>query len=268
VTVAVDVQEAISPTPTSAIASSGAVATWAFDGARSTGTRGPGEPLALSAPLQRRVNLVIASVFRLKKDRAMTLRSDKKNDHSFRQGAPMFWRNFHAVRRCVLVALSVPLMGAGVGAAQDFGARIPMEDKGVSTYYVQGHIQGFGAAEFMVDTGSGYTTINEETLAVLEAGGNAHYVKDLVGVMADGSRSRLPVYRIASITIGDECAVHNVEAAIFPGRTRQMLGLSALRKVSPFVFALDPPSLMLSNCGSGVEGSPLGLAPLENGRDS
>lgn len=134
--------------------------------------------------------------------------------------------------------------------AQGFDAEIPMHDKGVSTFYVPGFVEGYGAAEFMVDTGSGYTTINEETLAVLRSGGHAHYVKDLTGVMADGSRTQLPVYRLTSITIGSDCAVRNVEAAIFPGRARQILGLSALRQVAPFLFSVQPPSLYLSNCSS------------------
>ena len=45
-------------------------------------------------------------------------------------------------------------------------------------------------------------------------------------------------------------ALDEVEAAVFAGTTRQILGLSGLRKVAPFVVSVDPPSLVLSNCGS------------------
>lgn len=100
----------------------------------------------------------------------------------------------------------------------------------------------------MVDTGSGYMTINETTLALLEKQGRATYVKDLTGIMADGSRKTVPIYRISSINIGCCCVVRDVEAAVFPGTKRQILGLSALKKVAPFAVSMQPPSLLLSNC--------------------
>jgi hypothetical protein len=46
-----------------------------------------------------------------------------------------------------------------------------------------------------------------------------------------------------------------VEAAVFPGKTRQILGLSALKKAAPFIFSMDPPNLVLSNC-TGVATHP------------
>jgi len=39
-----------------------------------------------------------------------------------------------------------------------------------------------------------------------------------------------------------------VEAVVFPGKTRQILGLSALRQAAPLIFSLNPPKLVLSNC--------------------
>ena len=33
---------------------------------------------------------------------------------------------------------------------------------------------------------------------------------------------------------------------MFPGKTRQILGLSALRQAAPFIFSLNPPELVLS----------------------
>jgi predicted aspartyl protease len=103
----------------------------------------------------------------------------------------------------------------------------------------------------MVDTGSSYLVINERTLASLKEKGHAEYVKKVSGLMADGSRSIVPIYRIASLSIGCCCLVRDVEAAVLPGSTRQILGLSALRKVAPFALSVEPPSLMLSNCEAG-----------------
>jgi Predicted aspartyl protease len=141
----------------------------------------------------------------------------------------------------------------------EFKTRVPMQDKGVSTYYVKAHIDGVGATDFMVDTGSGYTTIDEHTLATLKAQGRARYVKDLLGILADGSQTVVPVYLIPGIVIGGECLVDNVEAAVFPGKTRHILGLSTLRKLSPFVFSMDPPSLLLSNCSPSSSEALLGM---------
>ncbi len=143
---------------------------------------------------------------------------------------------------------------ASVFSAQavDFDSNIPMRDKGAATFYVDGEISGVGAVDLMVDTGSGYMTINEETLGILEASGGATYVKELSGVLADGSILTVPVYLIGQVRIGENCVLNDVEAAVFPGKTRQILGLSALRQAAPFIFSMDPPKLVLSNCTQQV----------------
>lgn len=124
-----------------------------------------------------------------------------------------------------------------------------MNQKRLATYYVEASLHGSGNVEFMVDTGAGYTTINENTLALLVAVNNAEYVGELTGVMADGSQHRLPVYRIKRLVLGKDCVLDDVEAAVFPRDTRMLLGLSALEKAAPFVFSTNPPALSLSNCG-------------------
>jgi len=129
---------------------------------------------------------------------------------------------------------------------------IPMNQKRLATYYIQANMQGSGAVEFMVDTGAGYTTINEHTLERLKQAGNAEYVGQLTGVMADGSQHELPVYRIKHLVLGEDCVLKDVEAAIFPRNTRMLLGLTALEKAAPFVFSTNPPRLSLSNCGTAT----------------
>lgn len=137
---------------------------------------------------------------------------------------------------------------AGKAVAEDFDTLIPMRHGDAATFYVDGHVEGAGAMEFMVDTGSGYLTINEQTLAALQRSGGVTFRRNLRGVLADGSTLMVKVYMLDSINIGGRCRLNNVEAAVFPGNTRQILGLSALRKASPFVFSFEPPSLSLSNC--------------------
>lgn len=149
----------------------------------------------------------------------------------------------------LLFRLLLVLLPASLANAATFHT-IPMNQKQLATYYVEANMHGSGAVEFMVDTGAGYTTINENILALLKQADNADYVGELTGVMADGSRQRLPVYRIRHLVLGKDCVLNNVEAAVFPHNTRMLLGLTALEKAAPFVFSTNPPRLSLSNCGA------------------
>ena len=132
--------------------------------------------------------------------------------------------------------------------AEDISNSVPMRDKGAATYYIDGHITGYGNTEFMVDTGSGYTTINENTLKVLSANGNATYLKKLKGILADGTEKVVSVYRLSTLKLGANCELHNVEAAIFPGDTRHILGLNTLKKTGSFTFSFEPPMLTFDTC--------------------
>ncbi|MBK1704409.1 retropepsin-like aspartic protease [Halochromatium glycolicum] len=159
-----------------------------------------------------------------------------------------------------LSTLSALLLLAGLSAAasralyaEDFRFQIAMTEKSAATYYVPGSIQGYGPIELMVDTGSGYMTINEKTLAVLKRRGAVRYRKQLQGVLADGTELEVPVYTIARMRIGSECWLEDVEAAVLPGSSRPILGLSALRRAAPFIFSVDPPSLTLSGCDAPKE---------------
>ncbi len=158
------------------------------------------------------------------------------------------------MRKNLLIVSStlLPLMLSGMVTAGEFSTTIPMQHKGASTFYVTTEVAGLDTVDFMVDTGSGYATINEETLAVLMQQQSASYIKDLEGILADGSRLVVPVYRVKSMSIGGSCDLENIEVAVFPGNTRQILGLSALRQASPFIFSINPPQLVLSHCNSSI----------------
>ncbi len=140
------------------------------------------------------------------------------------------------------------LVVGGASAAMPAGHVVPMTEKSARTFYVQGEIAGVGAVDFLVDTGSSYNTINEHSLAMLQEQGRASFVRDLIGILANGQRKRVAVYRLDVIRLGDNCELHDVEAAVFPGRTRHILGLSGLRKAGNFTFSFEPPQLTLSSC--------------------
>lgn len=155
------------------------------------------------------------------------------------------------MRRVLLTLLLALMSTVAIAEAEPVRTYVPMHNKGTDTLYVRGSIAGIGEMEFMVDTGASYLALNEETIRILIKSGHARFVKQLTGLMADGRKRKVPVYVISELSIGGHCTIRDVEAAVLPGNTRNILGLSALRKTAPFMFAMDPPSLGLSQCTSG-----------------
>lgn len=156
--------------------------------------------------------------------------------------------------RKVLCLLAVLLAGTTrLAVAGEFDTAVDMRANSATTFYVQGQIAGLGEVELMVDTGSGYMTINEEMLAELQNAGRARYVKQLRGRLANGNEMSVPVYAIEALSIGNGCWLNNIEAAVFPGKTRAILGLNALQRAAPFIFSFEPPRLVLSNCTTTAE---------------
>lgn len=145
------------------------------------------------------------------------------------------------------------LAGASMAAAAgQFGTAVDMQVRDSVTYYVAVRMAGVGTADLMVDTGSGYMTINEQMLAALKQAGQVRYLRQLRGRLANGRELEVPIYNIARLGIGEHCWLDDVEAAVFPGHTRAILGLNALQRTAPFVFSFDPPQLLLSNCEGTV----------------
>lgn len=152
----------------------------------------------------------------------------------------------------ILASISLLLAAAPAESAQ-FETAVPMSKKGTSTYYVPVQFDGELGNELMVDTGSDYVTINTTTFESLQQRGKVDYVKQVGGTLANGVDIVVPIYRITELNIGCCCILHNVEAAVFEGTERQILGLSALKKVAPFAMSVDPAHLMLSDCKAATE---------------
>lgn len=164
------------------------------------------------------------------------------------------------MRRFACILFLVVLGATPSAIAGQFGTTVEMQAKNGSTFYVPGLITGLGAVNWMVDTGSGYMTINEEILALLKGNGLARYVKHLRGRLADGSELEVPIYSIGAISIGDACWLRDVEVAVFPGNTRPILGLNVLQRTAPFIFSFEPPRLVLSHCDRAVDVVAIGPA--------
>ena len=149
------------------------------------------------------------------------------------------------LRRCTFLILFLFVCPT---FATPFNAIVPLKDKGAKTFYVKGKLGDLEYTEFMIDTGSGYMAINQTSLNRLKETGQALYVKDIKGILANGEQLIVPVWRVQSITIHEACVIHDVEVAVFPGKTRQILGLTALKKAAPFTLSFDPPQITLSHC--------------------
>jgi hypothetical protein len=88
-------------------------------------------------------------------------------------------------RRLTAIVLFVAAQAACPTSAfaEDFATIIPMKGGGT---YVTARFGDTTFGELMVDTGSGYTTINEQTLASLKEGGHAQHGKVRRGDPAEG----------------------------------------------------------------------------------
>jgi predicted aspartyl protease len=129
---------------------------------------------------------------------------------------------------------------------------IPLERHAeLGTFYVKVAVADTSLGAYLVDTGASYMTLTPESLTALQSNGGADdisYLRDLEGLTADGRSMRVPLYHLTEITVNEGCVIRDVEAAVLPGSSRGLLGLSVLAKAAPFVFSTNPPSISLSNC--------------------
>jgi clan AA aspartic protease (TIGR02281 family) len=128
------------------------------------------------------------------------------------------------------------------------GMAITLTKHDAGTFYIGGAIQGYGDLELLVDTGASYLVINDKILTALKASGDAEYSRELRGTMADGTARVIPVYRLTALKLGSQCWIPNVEAAVFPGTARPILGMNVLTRLAPFTFSAEPPRLGLAQC--------------------
>ena len=150
--------------------------------------------------------------------------------------------------RIIITVFFILMFKSTLVSASEFGTSVPINKKGLTTYYVAATISDYGTTDFLIDTGSGHTAINETTLEKLQLQGKVKYLKKISATLANGTTMTLPVYKISEINIGGECVIHDVEAVVLPGKMRNILGLSALEKTAPFAISVNPPRLILSHC--------------------
>lgn len=146
------------------------------------------------------------------------------------------------------VGLGLALMASTAFAGTPGFTPVALQRHDAGTFYVDGAIAGYGEIRLLVDTGSSYLVINEAILSQLKGSGGARYTRNLEGMMADGTSRVIPLYSIDSLRLGENCWVHDVEAAVIPGAVRPILGMNILARLAPFTFSADPPELGVQQC--------------------
>jgi len=125
---------------------------------------------------------------------------------------------------------------------------IPLLVSSAKTFYIEAAIGDLSSSKFMLDTGSGYTTINQASFDALKKQNKLQFVKKVAGILADGSQRIVEIWQVESLTLNGICKLKNIQVAFMPSTNRQILGLTTLTKLAPFTVSLNPPQLTLSNC--------------------
>lgn len=129
---------------------------------------------------------------------------------------------------------------------------IHLEEKSTATLYLPALFGDSEKAELLFDTGSGYLAITEELFDKLDAKGLATYQRSINARLANGQVNRVPVYTLSSLDLGNDCVLHQVDALVLAGATRNILGMNVLRRVESFSVSFNPPRLTLNGCQGKV----------------
>jgi len=127
---------------------------------------------------------------------------------------------------------------------------LPMWQKGSGGYYLHGVFDGDIESDMLIDTGSSYVVLTPETLAKLKKSGASEYIRTTRGATAAGRVIEVKVFSVSTLKLGEQCVLHNIEVIALPGADRDILGLSALRRLQPFAMQLEPAVLTVSACSS------------------
>lgn len=97
---------------------------------------------------------------------------------------------------------------------------------------------------FLVDTGSSYTVLSQKTFNKLDK--TLFEYKGKVAVRtAAGNVYKLPYYIVKNFRIG-LCKTIDIEIIVIDNHGTNLLGVEALKKLSPFSIYFEPPIMTVS----------------------
>jgi predicted aspartyl protease len=138
-------------------------------------------------------------------------------------------------------------------AIADFDVLVPMSDSGSGNFSVSASFGTDAAAEFLVDTGAGLTTISSSLFHSLQRTRHLEPIRRVAARLADGRLRALDVYQIDDFRLGEHCSLGAIEVAVMANDGRNILGMSALAKTAPFGLHLTPAALAVTRCQGNIE---------------
>ncbi|MBT8146811.1 MAG: retroviral-like aspartic protease family protein, partial [Gammaproteobacteria bacterium] len=129
-----------------------------------------------------------------------------------------------------------------------FSHSIPLHETSAGSFSVVATLGGV-EGEFLLDTGASLVTVNAEVFKQIRRNNDKVVKVRQVGArLASGKVQIMDIYQVESLDLGYGCDLGPVEVAVSNRGGRNLLGMSALNRVSTFAVTATPPSLALSNC--------------------
>jgi clan AA aspartic protease (TIGR02281 family) len=151
-------------------------------------------------------------------------------------------------RIAMIGLIVVSLLSSHASAEAEPAVSMPLHQQGAGGYYVHGVLGGAVKADMLVDTGSTYVVLSGATFAKLKSQGHPVYQRTIRGATAAGRVLDAKVFLVSELALGDVCVLRDVEVVLLPGAERDILGLSALRRLQSFSLEFDPATLTASAC--------------------
>lgn len=152
------------------------------------------------------------------------------------------------LRIATIGLIVVSLLSSHASAEAEPAVSMPLHQQGAGGYYVRGVLGGAVEADMLVDTGSTYVVLSGATFAKLKSQGHPVYQRTISGATAAGRVLDARVFLVSELALGDVCVLRDVEVVLLPGAERDILGLSALRRLQSFALEFDPATLTASAC--------------------
>ncbi len=159
------------------------------------------------------------------------------------------------MRRSTTLLLAIfSLLPALASAEFATEVSLPMSQQGSGGFYVRGVLGGDVESELLVDTGSSYVVLSRDTFMRLKRAGATSFARTIHGKTAAGRSLEAKVYAISELALSADCVLRDVEAVVLPNADRNILGLSALRRLQPFALNFEPAELTVSTSACSKAG--------------
>lgn len=159
---------------------------------------------------------------------------------------PQVYSREHGMRLAHLLGATLLALGA---ASQAEPTSVALEASDVGTLHVAARFDASHTTRFLLDTGSAFVVLTDETRRELQRAGKLERLRELNAVMANNASVRAPVFRVSALDLGNGCVIRDFEAVALPGARKNILGLTALKRVAPFTIQFGPDRLALTCVG-------------------